>query len=196
MRRPTPAILAACALLSACANVGHFVWVDQYDAPAVGDKGYVIAAGDLLNVRVFNQESMSARGRVRSDGRISLPFLNDVEAAGYTPTALAGQLQTRLKDFVNTPVVTVSVEEVRKLSVSFVGEVGKQGMLPLDPDTGLLQALAAAGGLSETAHHDRIFVLRGSAPTIRVRFDYEKLLHAEGKSSLFRLREGDIVVVE
>src|SRR5512140_2351272 len=98
-------------LLAACATEGKFVWVQDYKSPAAAAEGYVIGPGDLLDVRVFQQEGMSAKVRVRPDGKVSLPFLNDVEAAGYAPAVLAAQLQTRLKDFINTPVVTVSLEE-------------------------------------------------------------------------------------
>ena len=84
-------ILFALACFSGgCTHVGDFVWVDAYQgAASPASLSYVIAPGDLLNVRVWNQEAMSARVRVRGDGMISLPFLNDVEAAGLEPPVLA-----------------------------------------------------------------------------------------------------------
>lgn len=204
MRAPpgTSLLAAALALASGCSHVGDYVWADYIAEPAnPADAEYVIAPGDVLGVRVFNQEGMSGRARVRSDGKISLPFVNDVEAAGQTPTGLARRLQARLKEFINNPVVTVSLEEAGPIQVSVLGEVAHPGVFPVQTGANVLQALAAAGGLTPFADRDRIFVLRktpagSKAPVVRVRFTYEKLAHAEGRSASFRLRDGDVVVVE
>ncbi len=153
-------------------------------------------SGDILQVRVFNQPDMSARVRVRDDGKVSIPFLNDVTAVGLTPNALAQELQTRLKEFINAPVVTISLEEARPFSVSVIGEVGKAGVYALPPGAGVLQALAAAGGLTQYASKDRIFVIRDTPARARIRFEFGQLTQAEGKAATFRLRLGDIVVVE
>ena len=116
-------------LSTACATrPGRFVWVNDYESPAATAKsGYVIDRGDILNVRVWNQEGMTTRARVRADGRISLPLLGEVEAAGYQPQVLASQLQTRLKDFLVNPVVTVALDEVRIEQVAVAGEVARPG---------------------------------------------------------------------
>src|SRR5262245_16301294 len=114
---------AACAT----ANEGPFVWVDQLKEPEVavpvGD--YVIGPGDSLNVQVWEQEKMSAHVRVRSDGQISLPFLNDVPAAGKTPVILARDLEDSFKKFIREPRVTVAVDEATPLKVSVLGEVAE-----------------------------------------------------------------------
>jgi polysaccharide export outer membrane protein len=185
-----------------CANLGPHVWVDEYQDPMPPPESgaYVLAPGDVIQVRVFLQEGMSARARVRSDGKISLPFLNDVQAAGYEPAVLAQQLAVRLKDFVNNPVVTISVEEPRQLEILVVGEVQRQGAVMLSPGAGVLQALVAAGGITEFGHQDRIFVVRqrvGDSPKgVRVRFSYPDLLRGGGRAAAFRLRSGDQVVVD
>jgi polysaccharide export outer membrane protein len=145
---------------------------------------------------VFNQPDMSARAKVRDDGKVSVPFLNDVTAAGLTPTALARQLQTKLKEFINAPVVTVSLEEARPFSVAVIGEVTKAGVYTVPAGAGVLQALAAANGFTQYATRDRIFVVRESPQRARIRFTYDQLAHAEGKAATFRLRAGDTVVVE
>jgi polysaccharide export outer membrane protein len=184
-------------VLVACTSLGHYVWVDDYPAPETADsKGYVIRAGDLIQVRVYNQDGMSARSRVRQDGMVSLPFLSDVKAEGYTPAVLSQQLQTRLKDFVNVPVVTVSLEELRPISVSVLGEVPRPGLYNLEAGSGVLQALATAGGFTEFAHRDRLFVVRETPGRVRIRFSYEALSRAEGKASSFRLQSGDTLVVD
>lgn len=192
-----PPIVAALAL-GACAGVrGDFVWVDAYPVQhASADKGYVIAAGDQLSVRVYNQDALSGRARVRDDGKISLPFVNDVQAAGLTPAALSERLQARLKDFIVNPMVTVSLEEARPFDVYVVGEVAHPGRFAFAPGANVLQAIAAAGGLTPYANRDAIFVVRQETAPVRVRFRYEALIRVEGGSATFRLKSGDTVVVE
>lgn len=191
--------IVVCALLASCASVGQYVWVEDYAQPnrAQSNPGSVIQPGDLISVRVYNQEGMSAKGRVREDGKFSLPLLNDVDAAGLTPNALAQQLQTRLKEYVHLPVVTVSIEEVRPIQISVLGEVTKPGQYQIDPNSnGLLQVIAMASGLTDFAHHDRIFILRQSPSIVRIRFRYDSLVKGEPHAAQFRLQGGDVLVVQ
>ncbi len=165
-----------------------------------GGAEYRVAPGDVLGVRVWNQESMSnARARVRDDGKISIPFLQDVDAAGSTPSELSQRLQTKLKTYVVNPVVTITVEELRPLRVSVLGEVAHPGQYELEHGAGVLAALAAAGGLTDYAHRDDLYVLR-SAPDakgpLRIRFRYAALIGGEKAAGGFRLRPGDVVVAE
>jgi polysaccharide export outer membrane protein len=187
----------AAVCVGSCANLGNYIWVDQYKEPTgVAEKPYTIASGDMIQVRVFNQEQLSARVRVRADGKVSLPLLNDVEAAGYTPVALSQVLEKRLQGLVNAPSVTVSLEETKPQMVMVIGEVTKPGAFPYDPAAGVLQALAAAGGLTPDASGDRIFVLRQAPNPVRIRFSFDRLRRQEGRAATFRLRPGDVVVVE
>jgi polysaccharide biosynthesis/export protein len=193
------ALAAVAALASGCAHdTGRYVSVDDYTEPST-EAEYVIKTGDMLFVRVFQQDNMSARSRVRADGKISLPFLNDVAAAGATPQALAATLQTRLKEFLSNPVVTVSLEEVRQLNVPVLGEVTRAGNYPLEHGAGVLQALASAGGFTPYARKD-VYVVRPTGkpkdPTLRLRFDWAALFKAEGKGPTFVLCPGDVVLVE
>lgn len=174
-------------------------FVEAEEAAAPDDGSYVIAAGDVLQVRVFQQEAMSARVKVREDGKVSLPLVNDVLVAGKSPPVLAGELQVKLKEFINTPVVTVSLEESRPLMVSVLGEVVRPGVVTLEVGSGVLQALAAAGGLTDFAHKEGLFVLRktpGQAAPRRIRFKWDVLARAEGSSARFALRPGDTVIAE
>jgi polysaccharide export outer membrane protein len=183
----------------ACATVPEapFVWVSDWREPGSGSRGeYVIGVGDALNVLVWDQEKMSARVRVRSDGRVSLPFLDDVNVAGMTPVALARSLEDRLKQFIVTPQVTVVVEEAKPLSVSVLGQVQQPGLFNLDPGASVAQALAAAGGLKDFAHRDRIFLLRSGAGSARIRMTYEDVTKGTGRAFSLRLQSGDVVVVE
>jgi polysaccharide export outer membrane protein len=202
-RRPTTGravrtAAAAALLLCGCKAVGPFVWVQDYRDPSPRPaQGYVIARGDVIKVSVWNQEGMSGRTRVRADGMISLPFVNDVEAAGFEPAALAKRVQARLKDYIVNPMVTVSLEEPAPFEVSVLGEVAKPGVYRSDSDASLLKVLAMAGGLNELAGRDLIFVIRrDDGVPVRIRFTYEALARAEKAPASFRLRPGDVVVVE
>jgi len=192
------ASLLILALVSlACASPGRYVWVDDYaDTDRDARTPLLIAVGDVLQVKVFNQEQLSTKTRVREDGKISIPLVNDVTAAGLTPVALAGELQERLKDYVKSPLVTVSIEETRPPTVYVTGEVTKPGVYPLEPPGSVLAALANAGGLTQFASTNRIFVLRQKPVETRIRFTYDALTHMAGKAASFRLRPGDVIVVE
>ena len=156
----------------------------------------MIGVGDLLNVQVWDQEKMSARVRVRSDGRVSLPFLDDVPVADMTPVALARSLEDRLKQFIVTPQVTVVVDEAKPLSVSVLGQVAQPGLYNLDTGARIAQALAAAGGLRDFARKDGIYLLRSGDGTSRIRMTYNDVTARTGRAFSLRLRSGDVVVVE
>lgn len=191
------AALLALATAGCSAAMGSYTWVDSYtQPPKAADKDYVISAGDLISVRVYNQDNMGGRMRVRSDGKITLPFVNDLQAGGFTTTGLARHVEKRLKDYVVNPVVTVTLEESRPLEVFVVGEVTRPGRYPIDPNGTVLQAIAAAGGLTPYAAHDRLFVVRNDPAPVRIRFRYESLTRLEGAAGQFVLRGGDTVVVE
>jgi polysaccharide biosynthesis/export protein len=172
-----------------------YVWAHLLPATGEGPS-YLIAAGDLLNIQVWEQEKLSGKLRVRQDGRISMLFLNDVEAAGKTPTALATELERGLKPFVLNPRVNVVVDEAQPLSVSVLGEVVRPGAYTLEPDSSLAHALAAAGGLTSYAHRDDIYVVRRHPQPVRIRFTYEDVTGARTRNLRFALRRGDVVVVE
>jgi polysaccharide export outer membrane protein len=173
---------------------GQFVWFhDLPAAPAAGP--YVIASGDLLGVRIFNQDNMSTHARVRSDGRIAVPFLGDVEVSGKTPDAVSRELGARFKEYVVAPTVTITVEESHPTSVSVLGEVAHPGTYTVEASSGVLQALAGAGGFTDYASRDAIYVLRRS-PEQRIRFTYSALIHSEPGATTFRLHPGDVLVVE
>jgi polysaccharide export outer membrane protein len=197
-RSRAAALVAVLVLAASCKSLGEYVWVADYKdpRPPPSNGTYVLGSGDIISIRVYNQEGMSAKGKIRTDGKISLPFLNDVQAEGYTPAVLAEQLEARFKDYVNKPVVTVSVDEQRVMPVAVVGDVGHQGTLALPPDSGVLAAIAAAGGLTELASRDKIFVVRYNPDPVRIRFKWQDLQHAVGAAGAFRLRPGDQIVVE
>lgn len=187
-------------LVGGCYRPGRYVWVDDYRAPpSLQDEGYIIRRGDLLNINVWNQRELSADTLVREDGRITLALLNDVDAAGVTPPVLARRLEELFKPMVNNPVVSVRISRPEPLKVAVLGEVKSPGMKELAPESGVLHALAQAGGFTDYAQLDGIFVLRqqqDSPLPVRIRFDYEAISRTRGKGASFLLRTGDVVVVE
>lgn len=195
--RAISATLALVALLAGCgATGGPFVWANDY--PVEQTNASAIGVGDLVSISVYGNERISARSRIRNDGRIAVPLIQDVDVAGKTPAVVGAEIEKRLKDadLVLDPHVTVVVEEVRPIAVSMLGKVSRAGTFPLDPNAGLAEALAAAGGLSEFAHKDRIFVLRRTPTPVRIRFTLESITSTQGRGALFRLRNGDIIEVQ
>ncbi len=183
-------------LVAACGSTGPYVWVDSLPATAGSSPNDVIIAdGDNLTVKVFNQDPLSTQQRVRTDGKIAMPVIGEVVARGKRPSALAVEIQDRLKNVINAPSVTVTMEQAGDLKVSVVGEVRQSGVFQLDRGSTVLTALAAAGGLNDYADPDKVFVVRRSLPQ-RVRFRYSDLRSADPKSIQFTLQGGDVVVVE
>lgn len=199
-------ILASLAVLgaAACRHAGEFMWVDAVPKTMIGGEStFVIGPGDLVGVRVFNQESNSVdRVRVRDDGKITVPLIGEIEIAGSEPADVARRIEVRLKAYLTSPVVTVVVHERRPLRVSVVGKVTRPGVFDLERGAGVLHAIAAAGGLTPYADEDAVFVLRqgywadGNRAPARIRLRYADLLAARGQAPLFQLRLGDVVVVE
>lgn len=196
--------LAAAGAAIACAHPQPFMWVRDVPASMLATTGeYVIGPGDVIGVRVLGSEANSVeRARVRDDGKISLPFLNDVDVAGTEPGDLARRLETKLKEYLVSPVVTVVVHERRPLRVSVIGKVARPGIYDLDRGSGVVQALAAAGGLTPFADESAVYVLRsgywadGDPAPARIRFRYADLLAGRPPAALFQLRFSDVVVVE
>jgi polysaccharide export outer membrane protein len=202
--RAGAALFAWLGVVAGCSHAKDFLWVD--DVPSsmfAAETTYEVAPGDVIGVRVFNQEANSVeRARVREDGKITLPLLGDVEVAGSTPADVARRLEVKLKAFINSPMVTVVLHERRPLRVSVLGQVTRPGVYELDRGGGVLHALAAAGGMTPFASGDRVFVLRSgywaftTPEPARIRFRYADLRAGKAPASLFLLKVGDVVVVE
>jgi polysaccharide export outer membrane protein len=198
------ALLAVLGTAPGCQHGKDFIWVDQVPkGMSAPETTYLISAGDVIGIRVWSQEANSVdRTRVREDGKISLPFLNDVEVAGMEPAELARRLEVKLKTYIVSPVVTVVVHERRPLRVSVVGQIARPGVYDLDDGAGVVHALAAAGGLTAFASGSGIFVLRsgywadGEPSAARIRFRYDHLRRGKAPAGAFRLRRGDVIVVE
>jgi polysaccharide biosynthesis/export protein len=191
-------LVGACSSAPACASSGRYQWYTQVPKTEWGGnpQTYTIAPGDVLSFKVYEQDPLGGTAKVRNDGRLAVPLVGELVAAGKTPAAFAEELETRLKRFIVTPRVTVNVEQSQPITVSALGEVKTPGELALDPPPRLLQALAKAGGMTEFADDTRIFVLRQYPTFRRIRFTYHALVNDEGGAANFVLRNGDVVVVE
>lgn len=198
------AALACAVTLGGCEHGGRYIWAEAVPhAIAAQEVGASIGPGDLISVRVWNQEANSVdHVRVRDDGRISMPFLNDVEVAGVEPQDLARRLEGKLKALIVNPVVTVVIHERRPTRVTVAGNVARPGIYDLEARSGVLSALATAGGPTPFASSDGIYVIRrgyyvdGDPAPGRIRFRYADLLHGVAAAANFQLRAGDTVVVE
>lgn len=156
---------------------------------------YVIGPDDILHVSVWKEAELSETLPVRSDGRISMPLLNDVQAAGFTPTQLAAALTEKLKKYVADPRVTVIVTAMNSQRVYVTGEVTHTGSMALTPNMTVLQALASAG-FTQFANTKGIYILRvENGKQEKIPVNYRKLIKGQAMDQNIRLQPGDTVVV-
>jgi len=159
---------------------------------------YTIGAGDVLEVVVWDNTVISRTVPVRPDGRVSLPLLRDVQAAGVTPAQLEEMLTKALTGFIQNPVVSVIVREVHSFKVSVLGQVKTPGRYELTSRVTVLDTLAMAGGLTEFADKSRIVVLRrDGATTWQIPFPYDRLSSGSAlkPSDNFFVQPNDIILV-
>ena len=163
-------------------------------AQEVGE--YRIGPEDVLDISVWNNSAISRTVPVRPDGKISLPLVNDVQAAGLTPNQLRSVLLKKLTEYVPSPEVSVIVREVHSFKVSVIGEVKKTGRHELKGRATVLDILAMAEGFGEFAGRGRIVVLRPEGKTMRqIPFNYNKVMSNNGALENFFLQPGDIIFV-
>jgi polysaccharide export outer membrane protein len=161
---------------------------------------YVIGPNDVLTIRYWREETMSAEVAVRPDGKISLPLLNDVQASGLTPDALRVRIVEAASRFVESPVVSVNVKEIKSRKVFITGMVSKPGEYPLVAPTSVIQLIAIAGGLLEFSDSENIMVIRPSQKNFRgdpfaFRVNYKDITRRRNLQQNIELKPGDTVVV-
>jgi polysaccharide export outer membrane protein len=157
---------------------------------------YVIQPNDLLSVFVWKEPTLSGKVLVRPDGRISLPLVQDMQAAGLNPGELKQKIEENLKQYLEVPNVTVVVESIQSYRIFVTGRVGKPGALMAEKPLNVLQALALSGGFSEFANPDEIVIVRnnGTDNTL-LRFNYREVIKGRNFDQNLMLRSGDVVVV-
>jgi polysaccharide export outer membrane protein len=157
---------------------------------------YTIGADDVLEVIVWREKDLSAEVKVRPDGKVSLPLVNDIQAGGLTPEAFRASVTTAVTKFVEAPSVTVIVKQINSRQVFVMGEVVKPGTYPLTAPTSVLQILAQAGGPTPYAKKDEIGVMRTvDGKTTRHQFNYNDVIRGRRIEQNIMLRPGDTVII-
>jgi polysaccharide biosynthesis/export protein len=163
---------------------------------ATVDPSYVIGGQDVLDISVWKEAELTRVVPVRPDGKISLPLLNDVQAAGLTPTQLAAQITESLKKFVTNPQVTVIVTAINSQRIYILGEVNRAGAYPLLPNMTVLQGLSSAGGFTLFANLKKIYMFRmENGKQVKYPFNYKDVINGKAPEENVVLKAGDTIVV-
>lgn len=158
--------------------------------------GYVIGADDVLTVIFWRDKEMSTEVAVRPDGKVTLPLVNDIDAAGKTPEQLRLDIAEAASRFVEAPTVSVVVKAINSRKVFITGQVGKQGSFPLLGPTTVLQMLATAGGVHEFADTKNIMILRTeNGRQAAFRFNYNDVRKGRNLKQNIELKPGDTIIV-
>jgi polysaccharide export outer membrane protein len=162
----------------------------------IAQPDYVIGPSDLLSIVFWRDKDMSADVVVRPDGKISLPLLNEVQAAGCTPEQLRAQLVEAAGKFIEQPNATVVVREIHSRNAFITGKVAKPGTYTVSVDMSVMQMIALAGGLLEYADDKNIVVIRNEGGRQQYyQFNYRDVINKKRPGQNIVLRPGDTVVV-
>ena len=161
---------------------------------------YRIGPEDVLAISVWQNAELTRTTPVRPDGKISVPLVNDVQAAGLTPMELRASLIAKLHEFMPDTEVSVVVTEMNSFRVSVIGEVKRSERYKLRGPATVLDVLAMAGGFQDWANRERIVVLRPRPAQAgvnfeRIPFEYKKVIAPGGESGNFMVQPDDIIVV-
>jgi len=163
---------------------------------ATEDPNYSIAPEDVLTIDVWKEPEISRTVPVRRDGKISLPLLNDLQAAGLTPTQLGSEIVEKLRATIVHPQVTVIVAQMSSLRIYVLGQVTRAGAYPLVPDMTVMQALSIAGGFTPYANMKKISVMRKENGADKIfAVNYKEVVRGRKAEQNIHLRAGDTIVV-
>jgi polysaccharide export outer membrane protein len=157
---------------------------------------YVIGPEDVLYIHVWREDTFTRTVPVRMDGKISLPLIQEIKAAGLTPLQLKELLTRRLKEFIENPIVSVTVTEANSYKVYVSGQVRNPGVYRIRSETTLLQIIPMAGGFTDWANQKKILIIRkenGSEKRFTV--NYKKILGGKDIGSNIILKPGDTISV-
>ena len=160
-------------------------------------EGYRIGAGDVLQVEVWKEPDASLpEAVVRSDGKITAPLIGEVNVVGLTPPQLKDALVEKFSHYINSPVVSVFVKEIKSRKVYVMGSVKKEGPIPLIGPMTVLQALDEAGGLGEWANKKKIYVLRRvDGKQVKLPFNYSAVIKGQHLDQNINLIPDDTIIV-
>lgn len=168
----------------------------QAEIPADSDS-YIIGSEDVLYIHVWGEEkTLSKQVMVRMDGKISMPLVDDIEATGFTPLQLKGKLTEKLKQFVDSPNITVIVMEANSFKVYVSGQVKTPGVLRLRTETSIAQAISMVGGFTDWANQSKIIIIRKeNGKEKRFTINYKKIVQGKDLNSNINLKRGDTIIV-
>ena len=168
----------------------------QTKTQAASSDTYVIGPSDELSISVWKEPDLTRVIPVRPDGKISMPLLNDVQAAGQTAMQLSAAITEKLSKFMTEPQVTVVVTAINSQRIYILGSVGRAGAYPMLPNMTVLQAISSAGGLSQFAKEKNIYILRTeNGHQSRFPFNYQQVLRGQKVEQNILLQPGDTIVV-
>ncbi len=164
---------------------------------AADSDSYIIGPEDVLYIHVYGEEkTLSKEVIVRMDGKISMPLVDDIQAAELTPLQLKGKLTDKLKQFVESPTVTVIVMQANSFKVFVSGQVKTPGVLRLRSETSLAQAISLVGGLTEWANQSKIIILRKEhGKEKRFTVNYKRIVQGKDLDANITLKRGDTIIV-
>lgn len=161
------------------------------------DDVYLIGAEDVLSINVWKEPEISRTIPVRLDGRISLPLVGEVQAAGRTPFQLEQEITAKLKNYISDPAVAVMVQQIRSKRFNVLGQVVRPGSYLLTNSTTVLDAIAMAGGFRDFAKKKDIYVLRRNSDgtDTRLPFNYKNVVKGKDMEQNVKLQPRDTVVI-
>lgn len=163
---------------------------------AADSTNYIIGSEDVLYIHVWKEEHLSRTVPVRIDGKISLPLVDEIQAAGFTPLQLKDLLMQRLKEFVDIPNISVMVMEANSFKVYISGQIKNPGVYRLRSETSLLQIIPMAGGFTDWANQKKILIIRKeNGKEKRITVNYKKIVKGDDKNSNIILKSGDTIIV-
>lgn len=165
---------------------------------AATDNSYIIGDDDVLAINVWNEpDELKQPVPVRPDGKISLPLVGDIQAAGRTPVQLQGDIAAKLQDYIHHPEVTVIVQKINSKKFNILGRVMKPGAYPLSTTTTVLDAIAQAGGFQDFAKQKDIYVLRKTpnGTESRLPFNYKEVIKGRNLEQNIKIEPNDTIVV-
>jgi len=197
-------LLVFCLSMSLIIAPGHLAAAEKKAAGAeqtgsakAGPKDYKIGAGDILDITIWKEPDLSREEiLVRTDGKISFPLLNDVQAAGLTPLEMKRNMEAGLKDFISNPFVTITVRSPDSQKIYILGEVLTTGEYPLTKNLTVLQAFALAGGFTEWASKKEIILMRKEGGKEKIyRINYKNIIKGKDISQNLKLKADDTIIV-
>ena len=164
---------------------------------AAHDDTFIIGSSDVLAINVWKEPEVSRSLPVRSDGKISLPLVGEVQASGLTPKQLEQEIAKNLTSYISEPEVTVIVQEIRSKRFNVLGQVARPGTYALSNPTTVLDAIAVAGGFRDFAKQKSVYVLRQNADGTesRLRFNYKEVIQGKNMKQNVPLQPHDTIVV-